>query len=115
MSKVNWKVRFRNPIFIAQFILAILTPILAYAGLTMQDITTWAALGKLLLDAISNPYVLGLVIVSLWNCINDPTTPGIVKDGVHGAGYDFPGGSYSDYDDDVEDDFEEEFEEEEIE
>ena len=113
MSKVNWKVRFRNPIFIAQFILAILTPILAYAGLTMQDITTWAALGKLLLDAISNPYVLGLVIVSLWNCINDPTTPGIVKDGVHGAGYDFPGGSYSDYDDDVEDDFEEEFEEEE--
>ena len=114
MSKVNWKVRFRNPIFIVQFILAILTPILAYAGLTMQDITTWAALGKLLLDAISNPYVLGLVIVSLWNCINDPTTPGIIKDGVHGATYDFPGGSYSDYDDDVEDDFEEEFEEEEI-
>ena len=115
MSKVNWKVRFRNPIFIAQFVLAILTPILAYAGLTMQDITTWAALGKLLLDAISNPYVLGLVIVSLWNCINDPTTPGIIKDGVYGASYDFPGGSYSDYDDDVEDDFEEEFEEEEIE
>lgn len=115
MSKVNWKVRFRNPIFIAQFVLAILTPILAYAGLTMQDITTWAALGKLLLDAISNPYVLGLVIVSLWNCINDPTTPGIIKDGVYGATYDFPGGSYSDFDDDVEDDFEEEFEEEEIE
>jgi len=116
MQTVNFKVRFRNPVFIAQFVLAILTPILAYAGLTMQDITTWAALGKLLLDAISNPYVLGLVIVSLWNCINDPTTPGVIKDGVHGARYDFPGGSYSDYDDEVTDDFEdEELEEEEIE
>lgn len=42
---MNLKVRFKNPIFIAQFILAILTPILAYAGLTLQDLTSWPALG----------------------------------------------------------------------
>ena len=42
---MNFKVRFKNPIFIAQFILAILTPILAYAGLTLQDLTSWTKLG----------------------------------------------------------------------
>lgn len=74
---INLKVRFRNPVFIAQLILAILTPILAYAGLTVQDITTWSALGQILIDAISNPYVLGLVVVSIWNAVNDPTTAGL--------------------------------------
>lgn len=74
---INYKVRFRNPVFIAQLILAVLTPILAYAGLTMQDLTTWKALGDLLIGAISNPYVLGLVVVSVFNAITDPTTAGI--------------------------------------
>lgn len=113
---LNIKVRLKNPVFIAQFILAILTPILAYAGLTMQDLTSWGALGSILLGAIKNPYVLGLVVVSLWNCLNDPTTPGLIADGVHGSTYDFPGGSYSDYDDDVADlEDDEEIEAEEIE
>ena len=75
--KINFKVRLKNPVFIAQIILAILTPILAYAGLTMQDITTWKTLGDLMMNALSNPYVLGLVVVSVWNAINDPTTKGI--------------------------------------
>ena len=74
---MNLKVRFKNPVFIAQLILAILTPILAYAGLTFQDLTSWDALGKLLLGAISNPYVLGLIAVSVWNALNDPTTAGV--------------------------------------
>lgn len=74
---MNLKVRFRNPVFIAQIILAILTPILAYAGLTVQDITTWESLGDLLLGAVSNPYVLGLVVVSVWNALTDPTTAGL--------------------------------------
>ena len=75
--KINLKVRFKNPVFIAQFILAIFTPILAYAGLTAQDLTTWKALFDLIIGAISNPYVLSLVAVSVWNAINDPTTKGI--------------------------------------
>ena len=75
--KINFKVRIKNPVFIAQIILAILTPILAYAGLTMQDITTWKALGDLIMNALSNPYVLGLAGVSVWNAINDPTTKGV--------------------------------------
>lgn len=86
---MNLKVRFKNPVFIAQLILAILTPILAYAGLTYQDLTSWDALGKLLLGAISNPYVLGLIAVSVWNALNDPTTAG-VKDSTRALGYTKP-------------------------
>lgn len=86
---INFRVRFRNPVFIAQLVLAILTPILAYAGLTYQDITTWSALGNLLLEAISNPYVLGLVVVSVWNAVNDPTTHGI-KDSERAMTYSYP-------------------------
>jgi len=74
---INWLVRFKNPVFIAQIILAILTPILGYAGLTMQDLTTWDSLGHLLMSALSNPYVLGLVVVSVFNALTDPTTKGL--------------------------------------
>lgn len=77
MKKINLKVRFRNPVFIAQLVLSIFTPVLAYAGLTVQDLTTWKALVDLLISAISNPYVLGLVVISVWNAVNDPTTAGI--------------------------------------
>ena len=86
---MNLKVRFKNPVFIAQLILAILTPILAYAGLTVQDLTSWQALGEILLGAISNPYVLGLIVVSVWNALNDPTTAGIT-DSVQALTYDKP-------------------------
>ena len=86
---INYKVRFRNPVFIAQLILAVLTPILAYAGLTMQDLTTWKALGELLIGAISNPYVLGLVVVSVFNAVTDPTTAGI-KDSERAMTYSAP-------------------------
>lgn len=75
--RLNLKVRFKNPVFIAQLILSIFTPILAYAGLTAQDLTSWKALLDLIVCAISNPYVLGLCIVSVWNALNDPTTAGI--------------------------------------
>lgn len=90
--KINWKIRFANPVFIAQIILAILTPILAYAGITASDITTWPALVNLLKMALMNPYVLGLVLVSVWNAINDPTTVG-VSDSKAALGYSQVGGS----------------------
>lgn len=75
--KINLKVRFKNPVFIAQLILAIFTPILAYAGITAQDLTTWNALGALIISAFRNPYVLSLVAISVWNALNDPTTIGV--------------------------------------
>ncbi len=74
---INWKIRFKNPAFYVQIIIAIVTPILAYMGLTAQDITTWAALGNMLLQAVSNPYVLVLVAGSVYNAVVDPTSTGI--------------------------------------
>ena len=74
--KINLKVRFKNPMFYVQLILAIFTPILAYMGLTAADLTTWSALFKVILEAINNPYVLSLVVVSVYNAIIDPTTSG---------------------------------------
>lgn len=77
MKKINWKVRLQNPLFIAQLVMSVLLPILTYLGLTVEDMTSWGVLGNALFEAVKNPYVLGLVIVSVFNAINDPTTSGI--------------------------------------
>ena len=75
--KMNLKVRLKNPTFIASLVLAILTPILAYLGLNLGDLTSWQVLGNVLLEALKNPYILGLVVVNIYNTLIDPTTKGI--------------------------------------
>ena len=86
---LNWKVRVKNPMFWAQIVLSIIMPILAYMGLTAEDLSSWAALGDVLLKAISSPYILGLVIVSMYNAITDPTTTGFA-DSKRALTYDKP-------------------------
>ena len=75
--KINWKVRFRNPYFWVQIGVTILTTIFAYLGLSVEDLTTWGKVGQVLLEAVSNPYILGVVVVSVFNAIQDPTTKGL--------------------------------------
>lgn len=75
--KINLKTRFQNPVFLASVLMSILTPILMYFGLTVEDMTTWKGLGEILFQAICNPYVCGMVVVNLYNTIIDPTTKGI--------------------------------------
>lgn len=87
--KINWKARFKNPHFIAQLILAIGAPILAYMGLTAQDLTSWGAVFGLVKEALLNPYVLGLVVVSVYNALLDPTVKG-VSDSKRALSYDRP-------------------------
>lgn len=67
----------KNPVFIAQIILAALTPILAYVGLSFADLTTWGTVWELLAQAYSNPYLLALVVISVFNTITDPTVKGL--------------------------------------
>ena len=86
MKKINWKVRFSNPLFIGQMILAIFVPILAYMGINIQDLTTWGRLGHVLFEAVSNPYVLVLVLLSVYNAITDPTVKGF-KDSKQALNY----------------------------
>lgn len=87
--KINLKVRFKNPMFYVQLVLSVLTPILTYLGLTATDLTTWAKLADVLVQAVSNPYVLSLVIVSVYNALVDPTTKGF-GDSENALTYDTP-------------------------
>ena len=86
---INWKVRVKNPVFWVQIIVAIILPILAYFGLSWEDMTTWGAIGRVLLDAVKNPVVLVAVVVSVFNAINDPTTKGL-SDSTQALGYNKP-------------------------
>ncbi|MBM7598066.1 phi LC3 family holin [Virgibacillus halotolerans] len=74
---INWQIRAKNPVFWAQVLLAVLTPILAYVGLSFGDLTTWSSIADLIQSAYSNPYLLGLVVVSVFNSVTDPTVSGI--------------------------------------
>lgn len=74
--KINWKVRFANPEFWKQIALAVFVPLLAYYGMNWEDMTTWAAIGSLFVQAIQNPVVVLSVVVSVYNALVDPTTKG---------------------------------------
>lgn len=74
---INWKVRLNNPLFYVSIVLSIVSPILAYFGLSWEQMTTWQALGGLFIEAIKNPVVVVAVLVSLYNAVIDFTTSGI--------------------------------------
>lgn len=86
---INWKVRLRNPSFWVSVAIAIFVPILTYMGLTAKDITTWKALGNVLIEAVRNPYVLIMVAASVYNAMIDPTSTGI-SDSSRAMDYEFP-------------------------
>lgn len=77
LFNINWPVRFRNPIFWAQLVLAFFLPVLAYAGIEFKDVNSWPVLFSIIWLAFQNPYVLALIIMSLWHAVNDPTTAGL--------------------------------------
>lgn len=89
--KINWKVRFKNPAFWVQVVVAIFVPMLAYFGLNWSDMTTWAAIGQVLIDAVKNPVVMLSAAVSVWNAATDPTTKGF-GDSARALNYTTPGG-----------------------
>ena len=76
---INWKVRFnrKNILFLSQVLLSVLVPILTYFGMQLSDFTSWHIVRDTLLQAVSNPYVIIMSLVSLFNAITDPTTQGI--------------------------------------
>lgn len=74
--KFNWKARFSNPSFYIQLALAVSTPVLAYMGITVQSINSWEFVLDIIMEAVSNPYILILTVISVFNAIVDPTTSG---------------------------------------
>ena len=83
---INWKVRANNPQFWFQIFLAIAVPIGTYFGVTGKDVTSWKVLIDLVGQAVSNPYVIAMVAVSVYNAVNDPSTKG-VRDGENALEY----------------------------
>lgn len=86
---INWRIRIKNPAFWISIAIAIVTPILAYFGLTAQDMTSWGAIWDVIVQAVSNPYVLLTVAVSVYNAVIDPTSTG-VTDSSRALQYDTP-------------------------
>lgn len=86
---INWRVRIKNPAFWVSIAIAIVTPILAYFGLTAQDMTSWGVIWDVVVQAVSNPYVILTVAVSVYNAIVDPTSTG-VTDSLRALQYDSP-------------------------
>lgn len=76
MKHINWKERL-NTVFVVQVILSVFVPVLAYFGISANQLTTWDSVGNLIVSAVSNPYVIGTMVVGLWNAINNPLTKGL--------------------------------------
>ena len=74
---INLKIRAKNVSFWISIIIAFLTPILAYMGISREQITTWPQFADIMINAIKNPYVVMLIIASVYNAVIDPTTKGI--------------------------------------
>ena len=89
MNRINWRLRIKNPVFWVQAAIAVILPILTYFDLTWEDMTSWAAIGNLLLQAVKNPVVIAAVLASVWNAVNDPTTAGL-KDSQRAMAYEKP-------------------------
>ena len=75
--QINWKVRFRNPVFVAQLVCAVVMPLITGMGYEWSQVTTWATLGEVIAAALGNPVVVVAMVVSVFNLITDPTTSGI--------------------------------------
>lgn len=89
MKKINWSVRLKNPQFLIATLAQIGTIVFAYYGITGAELATWTSLWNLIVDCFSNPYVLGLIAVGLYNGFPDFTTKGL-GDSKRALGYKKP-------------------------
>lgn len=86
---INWTVRFRNPLFLAQVAASVAMPLIVGMGYEWGDMTSWATLGGTISAALGNPVIVVSMLVSLWGAVNDPTTAGL-GDSEQAMTYDTP-------------------------
>ncbi len=75
--KINWKVRFKNPLFYAALILAIVAPIGVAFGVHLDDLTTWPMVWDIAKKAILTPHLVITVFIAVVAFLIDPTTKGL--------------------------------------
>lgn len=75
----NWKVRFSkdNISFVMRFIGALLLPAFIYLGIEWQSLTSWSLVWDALIQIVSNPVAIVLMILNALNMSVDPSTKGI--------------------------------------
>lgn len=71
--KINLKVRVKNPYFWIGLGGVILTAM----GISADMLTSWAAVWDALVNLVSNPFMLGSVVIAVLGVVLDPTTAGI--------------------------------------
>lgn len=76
--KINWKVRFKNPLFYAALILAIVAPVGVTFGINFEDLTSWPIVWDIAKKALLTPHVVITVFNSVVAFLIDPTTKGLM-------------------------------------
>lgn len=71
--KMNLKVRAKNP----YFWIGLIGVILAAMGISPEMLTTWGAVIDAFKALITNPFMLGSVVLAVMGVLNDPTTAGL--------------------------------------
>ena len=70
---MNIKVRIKNP----WFWVGLVGVILSAMGISAETLTSWGAVGKALIDLVTNPFMLGSVAIAVLGVFVDPTTAGV--------------------------------------
>lgn len=89
--KINWKVRIKNIQFWIAVAAIVLGQVFSYYGISGADLTTWKSVWELIVNFVSNPFILVSTLIAVYVAILDPTTPGI-SDSKRALQYDKPGG-----------------------
>lgn len=71
--KFNVPVRMRNP----WFWIGILGVVFTAMGINPDMLTSWALVGQAIVDLVSNPFMLGSVVIAVLGVFVDPTTAGV--------------------------------------
>lgn len=83
--KINWKVRAKQPWFWIGLVGVILTAM----GISADTLTSWGAVKDAVVALVSNPFMLGSVLVAILGVFVDPTTASL-GDSVQALEYDRP-------------------------
>lgn len=79
-NMINWKIRFKNPVFYIQLIVSIISSIFAYMGITASEITSWYKLFEIIRQAFSNPYIIFIMVISIYNFLIESSQQKVISD-----------------------------------
>lgn len=71
--KLNVPVRMKNP----WFWVGLLGVVLTAMGVSPEMLTSWGLVGQAAKDLVSNPFMLGSVVIAVLGVFVDPTTAGV--------------------------------------